>query len=498
MKEIPLLMLLVYSYEDGLVKGVPLSPLEIGSLLVYDSKDRKVLLKVVGFEYVSSVEESRLVERAVNRVNEAFPYPLTPLSEPSKLVAKLKVVAELSEKGPVPFKSYIEPDSFLREPTSEDLSFLSKGGLFLGYLRSGSKRLNIPVKLDPEKVLTKHVIISATTGRGKSNLLKVMLWSLLDEPKVGVLVMDAHREYFEALSKHPNASENLVAFSPYPSRGELELSISTSLIEPSDISGSTPVTEAQFRLMWKFREMKGKEWIKSIFEVEEKELEQTEISPWIVLKAKLSKLLYIVGNECKGVFKAWDYEDNYSLSFLDLVKKSLNEGKVVLIDTSALSEEAELLIGNLIANHMLTERRRRRDKEFTPVVFAIEEAPRVLGKDVPDNAYQRVAREGRKFGLGIIAITQLLTVIPDDILANVNTKIYMGMASGRERRAAIDNAMHDLEGEEEEFAKLNVGEAIMSSSEVGMPVPIYVPDISELIRKVKMVAGQTDKIVEDD
>lgn len=479
--------LLLYDYADGKAKGVPLKRLEVGSLLVYEEecgdgerRKRKVLLKVVGFEYVSQVEEFRLVERALNRVKPASPYPITPMGEPFGLIAKLKVVADITGGRPKPFKSYIEPDSILREPRPGDFPFLFGQPLFLGYLRSGSRVFrDIPVTADPRRVLSKHVIISATTGRGKSNLLKVILWHLMDRPSVGILVMDAHREYYEALSRHPRASRNLVSYSPEPSSGEYTLSVSTKLIEPLHVAGAIDITEPQMRLMWKFREARREDWISAIFEAKEGDVEIQEQAPLSVLKGKLSKLLYIFEGRCKGVFKMGIEDDEYSRGFLTSAQRALEAGKVVLLDTSTLSEEAELLLGNMVAYHMLYERRRR-GKEHPPVAFAIEEAPRVLGKDAPSNAYQRIAREGRKFGLGLIAITQLLTVIPEDILANVNTKIYMGMASGKERRAAVDNAMHDLSGEEDEFSMLDVGEALMTSSEIGMPIPIYVPEISEL------------------
>jgi hypothetical protein len=488
---------ILYHYGRGEARGVPLTSVELGTLLMYRG-ERNVLLKVIGFDQVSGIEESRLVDRALNQAKKASPHPLVPMSEPTKLVIRLKVVADLTEGRPKPFKGHLKPDSFLEEPMPEDLKFLAKGRLFMGYLRSGSKPLDVKVMVEPVKVFAKHVIISATTGRGKSNLLKVMLWSLLEGNDVGLLVMDAHREYYDVLSKHPNAVDNLMAFSPYPVSGERRLSISTTLLEPGDVMGSTHITEPQFRLMWKFREEEGERWVHEIFSDVEEALQPAEVVSLTALRAKLSKLLHIVNGECRGIFKLGVEDDEYSKSFLRQVKKALNEGKVVLIDTSTLSEEAELLIGNMIANDLLYERRRSMKRDFRPVAFAIEEAPRVLGREAPDNAYQRVAREGRKFNLGLIAVTQLLSVIPDEILANVNTKVYMGMASGKERRVAIDNAMHNLEGEEDEFTNLDVGEAILTSSELGMPIPLYIPEVHSLMRERAETAKQLKKVIEDD
>jgi len=40
-----------------------------------------------------------------------------------------------------------------------------------------------------------------------------------------------------------------------------------------------------------------------------------------------------------------------------------------------------------------------------------------------DNVFGKIAREGRKFQIGLIAITQLPSIIEREILANMNTKI---------------------------------------------------------------------------
>ncbi|MFW9785915.1 MAG: helicase HerA domain-containing protein, partial [Candidatus Heimdallarchaeota archaeon] len=50
--------------------------------------------------------------------------------------------------------------------------------LNIGNIRSGSKELNAEVKLEATEVLKHHILIPATTGRGKSNLVKTILYNL--------------------------------------------------------------------------------------------------------------------------------------------------------------------------------------------------------------------------------------------------------------------------------------------------------------------------------
>ena len=103
--------------------------------------------------------------------------------------------------------------------SEKDLQFLSKpmNPMYLGKVRSGSKVLDVDVYVDGVEALTHHVLIPATTGRGKSNLVKVMLWNMIGQGKFGVLVLDPHDEYYgrtgKGLKNHPSAREGLEYYS---------------------------------------------------------------------------------------------------------------------------------------------------------------------------------------------------------------------------------------------------------------------------------------------
>ena len=68
--------------------------------------------------------------------------------------------------------------------------------LFIGKLRSGSKILDVDISLPGDMVFAHHILIPGTTGRGKSVLLKVMLWNIVDKDYCGALVLDPHDEYY--------------------------------------------------------------------------------------------------------------------------------------------------------------------------------------------------------------------------------------------------------------------------------------------------------------
>ena len=124
------------------------------------------------------------------------------------------------------------------------------------------------------------------------------------------------------------------------------------------------------------------------------------------------------------------------------ISLQIESGRIVILDTSRLGSEAELLVGNIIASRIFEKYKffkARGELSQKPVVSVIiEEAPRVIGEDMmqsqSDNIYSIIAKEGRKFKIGLTAITQLSSVIPKTILANMNTKIILGNEMKQERQ----------------------------------------------------------------
>ena len=104
------------------------------------------------------------------------------------------------------------------------------------------------------------------------------------------------------------------------------------------------------------------------------------------------------------------------------------------------------------------------------------------------NIFSRIAREGRKFKIGLTAITQLPSVIPRQILANMGTKIILGIEMAPERKAIIESAAQDLTQDDRAIASLDIGEAIVTSTFSKFAVPIKIPLFEELAKKEPKVS----------
>ncbi|MBI2661002.1 ATP-binding protein, partial [Candidatus Woesearchaeota archaeon] len=169
--------------------------------------------------------------------------------------------------------------------------------------------------------------------------------------------------------------------------------------------------------------------------------------------------------------------------------KQLEDGRLVIVDTSSFSGSVELLIGSLIAHEIFNRYKHYKiagslpDKPIVSIV--LEEAPRVLGKEILEsgpNIFSTIAREGRKFKIGLFAITQLPSLIPREILANINTKIILGTEMKPERQAIIESASQDLSDDDRTIASLDVGEALLTSNFVKFVMPLKIPFFEEFAK----------------
>ena len=480
--------------------------LEIGDLIVSEEESSFLILQAFALEYGSQIEER--MQQMMSGVNLEQGIKDTEFYEPefvNYVLARVKALARVSKNDYKVTLPKTLPPFFntLRLIKKDDLQFLkkSKEQIFVGNIRSGSKVIaDAEVWLNAEDIFSHHILIPATTGRGKSNLVKTILWHLLDYNKVGVLVLDAHNEYYginsAGLKDHSKSRQNLVFYTPVnPPPGSNRLTVNLQSIRPEHFEGIIALPEAQHQVLRHVYRQFAANWISSLFTVPIEQLatqEFQEISIAVV-RRKLRLMMALSTDEDDNLISNNEVFDGTTkgLTTVNDIAKDVEAGKVVVLDTSRLGDEAELLIGNIIASKLFEEYKDSKAKgtlERKPVAsVVIEEAPRVIGEDVlsskNDNIYSTIAKEGRKFKIGLTAITQLSSVIPKTILANMNTKIILGNEMKQERQAIIESASQDLSEDDRNIASLDKGEAIISSIFVPFAIPIKIPLFDDLIKR---------------
>ena len=482
--------------------------LELGDLLVGEAGGNKALMQVYNLKYGSQIDDKTLqMMSGMNLEGILGRAEFIEKNLRSYVLAEVKTLVMIPPGGS-PRTPKVLPTFFsaVHLVNKDDLAFITRPEcpIFLGKVRSGSKILDVDVHLNGVDMFTHHVLIPATTGRGKSNLVKCMLWSMIGKHEIGALILDPHDEYFgrngPGLKDHPKAQDGLVYFSPDAPRGSVSLKINLQLISPFHMMGIVNMSDAQREGAWTLFNKFHDKWIEKLYLVPDEDLSiSCNIKPdtLAVLKRRFMLLFGLKVLENQIYSRNEVFTTKGGENFLTDVMKHLEAGKKVIIDTSRMDHQAELLVGSMVASHIFNSYKEYKSEDKLrncPVItFIIEEAPRVLGGE-ENTIFGTIAREGRKFKIGITAITQLCSLIKREILANLNTKIILGNEMEDERRAIIASASQDLSADYKLLGALDKGEALVSSVFTKFAIPIQIPLFEEIVAKEGKKNGPKEKV----
>lgn len=107
-----------------------------------------------------------------------------------------------------------------------------------------------------------------------------------------------------------------------------------------------------------------------------------------------------------------------------------------------------------------------------PVLLVLEEAHRYLGSSADSltkGSANRIAREGRKYGLGLWLVSQRPTELPETALAQCGTLIALRLTNGGDQSAVKASLPDDVAGLWAVLPSLRTGEAIISGEAVMIP-----------------------------
>ncbi|MGB9816710.1 MAG: helicase HerA domain-containing protein [Desulfurococcaceae archaeon] len=192
---------------------------------------------------------------------------------------------------------------------------------------------------------------------------------------------------------------------------------------------------------------------------------------------------------------------------LSEIVESVDKGDIVVLDVSQLTPAQADLV-SLTLTRRLFEKRLSEGVEVSRgksvIAIVSEEAPLYLSPErvsSPFNPFARVAREGRKFNVGLVAITQLATMIEKQLLANFNTLVVL-----RTRSSADLSFYNDIGLPVETLPYLGDRECFIYSPDLPIkePIPAYIPawfdlkeQVEEAIVNKRIEAKAPRELVED-
>lgn len=109
---------------------------------------------------------------------------------------------------------------------------------------------------------------------------------------------------------------------------------------------------------------------------------------------------------------------------MPILERAMRQGNIIIFDISMLDSRTALMLSSLIVRRVFHENQKNYisvgGTSLIKATFVMEEAQSVLSGDADVAAFVELAKEGRKYGLGGIFVTQQPASIPFEILSQAD------------------------------------------------------------------------------
>ena len=486
---------------EGVFRAQPDEDLFLGELLVAvdDATGRRYLFRVVDVTYGSEHREPGWAERVAGTLladdarGEAGAHPLHEQARRTYRVATCRCLGYLTPDGTEFRKPKSLPTQFSRvvAPEPEDFAFLETrmGDLPIGHLRSGETVVDFEVGI-PGASLATHLGVFATTGMGKSNFMMVLAAGVMRRNgRYGLLLVDPHGEYRTQLGRHPWAGERLRVWAARPLPNTSSLRISLAELAVDDLRTAYDWSRPQEEALYELERHYGAtdlRWLLDFAQVDDLQgFREIDLNGRVALNT-----LQVVHRRARRIVELPCIAPDPDVSVGAAVLRDLQEGKVVLVDVSGLGSTEEVLVASFLTRQVLEHwsgaylEDPERHARLPVVAVVLEEAQRVLARsaDRESNVFPRVAREGRKFKVGLCAVTQQPKLLDDELLSQFNTYVILGLADEKDRNILRGSAKQDISALGPEIQTLMPGECLIANLEAPFAVPAKVHLYADVVR----------------
>jgi DNA helicase HerA-like ATPase len=394
--------------------------------------------------------------------------------------------------------------ALVRKTGDDDLKVLNSflGDTQVGFLRSGEDILSVGAGVFGTD-FSSHIGVFATTGMGKSNLMKTLAASVMLTGRYGMLILDPHGEYYDGgadevrkgLTNLPFSSDRLIVYSTRELSGAYNrIKLSAQEIEIDDLMALYEFSQPQKDAFNSAIRVYGDDWLLQLLEGDIDDLVTD-------MPGTFEGSLGVIKRRLKNLFHYGLITKDRSISITTSIYQALKDCKVVLVDTSGMGESEELLVSTVLARSVLETNKTlyATPEEFNkipPMLITMEEAQRVLGQMSQTgryNIFAKIAREGRKFKTGLCAISQQPKLIDPEILSQFNTLFILGLADRKDRDILRSSARQDISSMDNEIQMLMPGEAVITSPKTPFALPVMIHLYEDYLTKLEANRdGKTD------
>ena len=182
---------------------------------------------------------------------------------------------------------------------------------------------------------------------------------------------------------------------------------------------------------------------------------------------------------CKDEYlQKYEYID---LLFKKLMLSASNEGGIKIIDFSEVPSDILPLIVSLIARLVFSVQQWVEKENIQPIALFCDEAHLYIPHDVKDgvetlslNSFERIAKEGRKYGVGLVVITQRPSEVDRTVLSQSSNYVAMRLTNSDDQNV-IKKLLPDSIGNFGDILPiLDIGEALVVGDACLLPSRIKI------------------------
>ncbi|MDE0648180.1 MAG: DUF87 domain-containing protein [Cyanobacteria bacterium MAG IRC4_bin_6] len=378
----------------------------------------------------------------------------------------------------------------------------------------------ILVRFPVQSLVARRSFVFARAGFGKSNLTKLLFSELYKETPtikkrgnrdvpVGTVIFDPDGEYFwpddkgrPGLCDVKHLQDNLVVFTARsaPSSfygsfiaGGIKLDIRQ--LRPSDVISIALSPERQDQQnVAKLRALSQERWtdIVNLIDQNGNSTNLKEIAKIMNIDANRQEAEAIAARS--NITNVVGMLHDKSSQFMNLLIQALKAGKVCIVDISQMRGTQSFILAGIILRRIFDHNQNQfiqANPQTIPVIAVIEEAQAVLNeRAAAAEPYISWVKEGRKYDLGALLITQQPGSIPNEILSQGDNWFIFHLLSAADlinvKRANAhfsDDLLSSLLNEP------IPGQGVFWSSVGGKPYPISIRTL--LFENICKAADQT-------
>jgi DNA helicase HerA-like ATPase len=386
------------------------------------------------------------------------------------------------------------PGTSILEATQKDLGVIF-GPATNEWIRIGSllRNSSIEAKININKIVSRHLAILAMTGMGKSNLVSLIA-SHIASLNGTLIIFDYHNDY-----------ENLdvTKINYMMAKINPRLLPADKLAEVIELRENADKQQRVLREAFTDSVKQSKEF-------------------WQSLEESVSSFGRTTKGYADSASRVLDKIDDAKQRFSDILDPDcgdpvdlIKEGRVNVLNISELSERQANAGLAYYLQELLQHRKdavwerkgksssKRGNKFLAPIFVIIEEAHVFIPKgEHTDTKYwaSKVAREGRKFGIGLGVVSQRPRNIDPNVLSQMGSLAIMKIVQDDDQQqiaSAAESLSKDLLSQ---LSSLNIGDAVLIGQWVNLPSIVHVDEVKSKKSGSDLDAvsewNQTDKFKE--